>query len=59
LFAFMFTFESYPATPEAVPGAAGVVHVTPNVPDVVIGEPETEKFVGTVIATEVTVPNER
>jgi hypothetical protein len=32
------------------------VRVNPSVPEVVIGEPDTDRPVGTVMATEVTVP---
>ena len=35
-----------------------VAFVTPRVPEVVIGDPDTENSAGTVMATEVTVPPE-
>jgi hypothetical protein len=33
-----------------------LLRVTPSVPDVVIGEPDTDMMAGTVMATDVTVP---
>jgi len=48
--------EVSPVPPLAT-GSAVPERVTANVPDVVIGEPEMLKKLGTVIATEVTVPD--
>lgn len=45
-----------PPTPAEDTKPAAMLFVIANVPDVVIGEPATDKPVGTVAATEVTVP---